>query len=69
MWSFSHVAVPDMKHLESAPETPSLDDSKVAATGDDGLDENIGVRKVEAAHKVYGRYSKWFLFLRCVSSF
>ena len=26
-------------------------------------DAHIGVKAVEAAEKVYGRYSKWFLFL------
>ena len=27
---------------------------------------HIGVKAVEAAEKVYGRYSKWFLFIGCV---
>ena len=26
---------------------------------------HIGVKTVEATHKVYGKYSKWFLFIRC----
>ena len=26
-------------------------------------DAHVGVKKVEAAEKVYGRYSKWFLFI------
>lgn len=29
-------------------------------------DAHIGVKAVEAAEKVYGRYSKWFLFIGCV---
>ena len=28
---------------------------------------HIGVKTVEATHKVYGKYSKWFLFIRCTS--
>ncbi len=30
-------------------------------------DAHLGVRAVEAAEKVYGRYSKWFLFIGCVT--
>jgi hypothetical protein len=26
-------------------------------------DAHLGVAKVQAAHRVYGKYSKWFLFL------
>ena len=29
-------------------------------------DAHAGVRVVEAAEKVYGEYSKWFLFIGCV---
>ena len=29
-------------------------------------DAHLGVKAVEAAEKVYGRYSKWFLFIGCV---
>ena len=32
-------------------------------------DAHLGVKAVEAAEKVYGRYSKWFLFVGCVLSF
>ena len=31
------------------------------------VDAHLGVMAVEAAEKVYGRYSKWFLFIGCVS--
>ena len=31
-------------------------------------DAHVGVKTVEAAEKVYGRYSKWFLFLGYVSA-
>ena len=31
-------------------------------------DAHLGVKAVEAAEKVYGRYSKWFLFVGCVLS-
>ena len=31
-------------------------------------DAHVGVKIVEAAEKVYGRYSKWFLFLGYVLS-
>lgn len=27
---------------------------------------HVGVATVEAANKVYGKYSKWMLFIRCV---
>ena len=30
-------------------------------------DAHFGVKAVEAAEKVYGRYSKWFLFIGYVS--
>ena len=30
-------------------------------------DAHVGVKAVEAAEKVYGKYSKWFLFIGCVS--
>ena len=29
-------------------------------------DAHAGVKRVEAAEKVYGRYSKWVLFISCV---
>ena len=29
-------------------------------------DAHLGVKRAEAAEKVYGRYSKWFLFIGCV---
>ena len=29
-------------------------------------DAHIGVKKVEAAERVYGRFSKWFLFIGSV---
>ena len=32
-------------------------------------DAHLGVKTVEAAEKVYGRYSKWFLFVGCVPRF
>ena len=32
-------------------------------------DAHLGVKAVEAAEKVYGRYSKWFLFVGCVLAF
>ena len=31
-------------------------------------DAHGGVRTVEAAEQVFGKYSKWFLFIGCVSS-
>lgn len=32
-------------------------------------DAHLGVKRAEAAEKVYGRYSKWFLFVGCVFAF
>jgi len=29
-------------------------------------DAHLGVKKVEASYKVYGKYSKWVLFISCV---
>jgi hypothetical protein len=31
-------------------------------------DAHAGVKKVEAAQRVYGRYSRWCLFIGCVLS-
>lgn len=31
-------------------------------------DAHVGVKKVEAATRVYGPYSKWILFISCVAS-
>ncbi|KXN88953.1 Siderophore iron transporter 3 [Leucoagaricus sp. SymC.cos] len=44
------------KDVESAPSSHSYEDVG-----------HLGVRTVEATHKVYGKYSKWFLFVRQVS--
>ena len=36
------------------------DDSQISV---DSVDAQVGVKTVEAAQKVYGPHSKWFLFL------
>ena len=42
---------------------------QVTHVGDGPIDGDIdvGVATVEAAEKVYGKYSKWFLFIGSVS--
>lgn len=37
-------------------------DAKTAQEVEEEQDAHLGVKTVEAAEKVYGRYSKWFLF-------
>ena len=44
----------------------SLDPETDSRIGDE-QDAQLGVKTVEAAEKVYGRYSKWFLFIGYVS--
>ncbi|KAI0092894.1 drug:h+ antiporter [Irpex rosettiformis] len=41
----------------------SFDGPDESQLSDDSHDAQLGVKTVEAAQKVYGRYSKWFLFL------
>ncbi len=43
-------------------------DERAARAIDEETDAHLGVKKVEAAEKVYGRYSRWILFTSCVSS-
>lgn len=33
------------------------------------IDAHVGVKRVQAAEKVYGKYSKWILFISYVDSF
>lgn len=51
---------------DDAPEDPipKLDEGTVAVLQAEE-DAHLGVKAVEAAEKVYGRYSKWFLFIGC----
>jgi hypothetical protein len=42
-----------------------VESSHSSRTADEDL-AHEGVRTVEATHKVFGKYSKWFLFLRYV---
>ncbi len=44
---------------------PKLDEKTLAELQAE-QDAHLGVKAVEAAEKVYGRYSKWFLFIGCV---
>ena len=43
------------------PEDVILD-AKTAQEIEEEQDAHLGVKTVEAAEKVYGRYSKWWLF-------
>ncbi len=38
-------------------------DPRTAQEVEEEQDAHVGVKTVEAAEKVYGKYSKWFLFL------
>ena len=44
----------------SLPQLAATDEA--STTGE----AQLGVKTVEAAEKVYGKYSKWLLFFRCV---
>jgi hypothetical protein len=47
----------------SLHKTPS---AEIASVSDDHVFAN-GVKAVEATHKVYGKYSRWFLFIGYVA--
>lgn len=52
------------KHDSSFGDSPELTvDHKIALEGEEEEEVNFGVKTVEAAEKVYGKYSKWFLFI------
>ena len=57
---------PDVIHT-SLPEdaNPKLDEQTVKELQAE-QDAHLGVKAVEAAEKVYGRYSKWLLFIGSV---
>lgn len=54
------VASRDAEHDFEAGSLPS---EKPKLTADAA---HLGVRRVEASEKVFGKYSKWCLFIRCV---
>ena len=62
--------MPLKKEDDLSPKSVSSDDGvrDRATTAVTASVENeyahVGVKKVEATHKVYGKYSKWFLFTR-----
>ena len=49
----------DVSSLEAASPTKKLDIEQAYLE----TDAHLGVKKVEATHKVYGKYSKWVLFI------
>ena len=55
------------KDTDSFAGTPSdvLLDAKAAKEVEDATYAHVGVKTVEAAEKVYGKYSKWWLFIGC----
>ena len=69
--SKSDPSIHDLDNLPSSPVTedavPKIDPHLVEVIEAE-VDAHVGVKKVEAAEKVYGRYSKWFLFIGYVSS-
>ena len=55
------------KHDSPLGDTPVLSiDHKLAQEIEVEEDAPAGVKTVEAAERVYGKYSKWFLFIGCV---
>ena len=63
----------DEKRAHADPEALAPDavpqlDRRIEEELQAEADAHVGVKTVEAAEKVYGRYSKWFLFLGCVPS-
>lgn len=48
--------------LESSSGLPRLDTRTLVAVQAEE-DAHVGVKTVEAAERVYGRFSKWFLFI------
>ena len=62
----------DREHESLVPRrSPSRHsiDSRTAQEVDREIDAHVGVQKVEAAGRVYGRYSKWILFISYVCAF
>lgn len=48
-------------------KTPALDVQTQEAVAKE-MDAHVGVKRVQAAEKVYGKYSKWVLFISYVDS-
>lgn len=48
--------------------SPQWDSPESRGSSSDTDDAQAGVKVVEAAEKVYGKYSKWFLFIGYVRS-
>lgn len=51
----------DVASLEAASPSKGLGDDIEQAYLE--TDAHLGVKKVEATHRVYGKYSKWVLFI------
>lgn len=65
MDSKSDASLRDLNELSSPISEDAVPkiDPRLAEVIDAEVDAHVGVKKVEAAEKVYGRYSKWFLFI------
>lgn len=50
------------QHDDRVDSTSVLDDDTIAAVAAE-RDAHVGVKKVEAALRVYGSYSRWCLFI------
>ena len=59
-------AIPGEIHTDVIPRVDEQPFKELQAAEQDA---HLGVKAVEAAEKVYGRYSKWFLFIGCVLLF
>ena len=57
---------PDLIQDDVPEDTTPKRDERTVAVLQVEEDAHLGVKAVEAAEKVYGRYSKWFLFVGCV---
>lgn len=53
----------DNESLVGSPSSVVVLDPKIAREVEEEQDAHLGVKTVEAAEKVYGKHSKWFLFL------
>lgn len=67
----SHISQPTMSDLKKdsglyGPQDERIIDPRTEQEVEEEKDAHVGVKTVEAAEKVYGRYSKWLLYLGCV---
>lgn len=52
------------KEDDGRSQTSDVHGVSSAGTAESDVVAHAGVKKVEATHKVFGKYSKWMLFIR-----